>query len=70
MTLEIKNKPKVVLGTYMPMDDPPQILMEALSPFIGEVNNAVTRARIQMVLDRWNFVNRDNVTIDDLNLWQ
>lgn len=68
MTLEIKNKPKVVLGTYMPMDDPPQTLMEALSPFIGEVNNAVTRARIQMVLDRWNFVNRDNVTIDDLNL--
>ena len=68
MTLEIKNKPKVVLGTYMPMDDPPQTLMEALSPFIGEVNNAVTRARIQMVLDRWNFVNRDNVTIDDLNI--
>ena len=57
MRLEITDKRK-------------EMLTEALSPFIGEVNNAVTRARIQMVLDRWNFVNRDNVTIDDLNLWQ
>ena len=68
MTLETKGKPMVVFGSYMPMDDPPQTLMEALSPFIGEVNDAVTRYRIQMVLDRWNFVNHDNVTIDDLNL--
>ena len=41
---------QIVFGNYMPMYEP-ETLEEALSQFVGEVNNAVTRQRIQIVLD-------------------
>lgn len=63
---EINN---IILGTYMPMDDPPQTLEEALSVFVGEVNNPATRARIQFTLDRWNIIHGTDITVNDLDLF-
>jgi hypothetical protein len=58
---------KVVFGEYMPMYEP-ETLGEALSQFVGEVNNEVTRQRIIFALDEWNMRNGTSITIDDLEL--
>jgi hypothetical protein len=51
----------------MPMYEP-ETLGEALSQFVGEVNNEVTRQRIIFALDEWNMRNGTSITIDDLEL--
>lgn len=48
--------------------EPLVALEDRLREFIGLPNNEVTRARIQSILDRWNFVYHDNITLNDLNL--
>jgi len=60
-------KNQIVLGDYIPMYEP-ETLEEALSQFVGEVNNAITRQRIIFALDEWNMRNGTNITIDDLEL--
>ena len=67
MKFKFEEKNNVILGMYMPMDDPPQTLEEALSAFVGEVDNAATRARIQFTLDRWNIIHGTDITVNDLN---
>ena len=56
---------KVVFGEYMPMYEP-ETLEEALSQFVGEVNNAVTRQRIQIVLDNWNLRHGTDIRYDNI----
>jgi hypothetical protein len=58
---------KVVFGEYMPMDEP-QTLDEVLSQFEGEVNNEVTRQRIEFALENWYIRTGEYVRFDDLNL--
>jgi hypothetical protein len=58
---------QIVFGNYMPMYEP-ETLGEALSQFVGEVNNEVTRQRIIFALDEWNMRNGTSITIDDLEL--
>ena len=48
---------------------PLDALQGELNQFIGEPNTAVTRARIQNILFRWNYLNNENLTIDDLNIF-
>jgi hypothetical protein len=68
MKFKFEKKNGIVLNNnYMPMDDPPQTLEEALSVFVGEVDNAATRARIQFTLDRWNMIHDTDVTMYELN---
>ena len=68
MKFKFERKKSIVLNNnYVPMDDPPQTLEEALSVFVGEVNNPATRARIQFTLDRWNMIHGTDVTMNDLN---
>ena len=67
MDLKFEEKKGIVLGNYVPMNDPPQTLEEALSVFVGEVDNAATRTRIQFTLDRWNMIHGTDVTMNDLN---
>ena len=67
MKFKFEERNNVILGAYMPIDDSPQTLEEALSVFFGEVNNATTRARIQFTLDRWNMIHGTDVTMNDLN---
>jgi hypothetical protein len=66
MKFKFEEKNNVILGIHMPMDDPPQTLEEALSVFVGEVDNTTTRARIQFTLDRWNMIHGTNVAINDI----
>lgn len=66
MKFKFEEKNNVILGIHMPMDDPPQTLEEALSVFVGEVDNTATRARIQFTLDRWNMIHGTNVAINDI----
>ena len=66
MNLKFEKKKGIVLGNYMPMDDPPQTLEEALSVFVGEVDNTATRSRIQFTIDRWNMIHGTNVAINDI----
>jgi hypothetical protein len=47
-----------------------QPLMEKLNQFVGMPNTEATRAAIESVLDRWNLVYNDNVTIEDLNFYE
>ena len=44
-------------------------LQEQLNEFIGEPNTEITRAAIQSILWRYNFVYNDRLTIDDLNIF-
>jgi hypothetical protein len=67
MKFKFEEKNNVILGIHMPMDDPPQTLEEALSVFVGEVDNLDTRTRIQFALDRWNMIHGTDVTMNDLN---
>jgi len=66
MKFKFEEKNNVILGIHMPMDDPPQTLEEALSVFVGEVDNTATRSRIQFTLDRWNMIHGTNVAINDI----
>ena len=73
MDLKFEKKKGIVLGNYIPMDDPPQTLEDALSVFVGEVDNTATRSRIQFTLDRWNMIHGTDITMNDLNfnyIWQ
>lgn len=47
-----------------------QPLMENLNQFVGMPNTEATRAAIKSVLDRWNFLYNDNITIEDLNFYE
>lgn len=68
MKFKFEKKKGIVLNNnYTPINDPPQTLEEALSVFVGEVNNAATRARIQFTLDRWNMMHGTEITMNDLN---
>ena len=67
MKFKFEERNNAILGTYMPINDPPQTLEEALSVFVGEVNNAAARARIQFTIDRWNMIHGTDVTMNDLN---
>ena len=50
------------------IQEEPQTLEDVLREFEGEVNNAVTRQRIQFALERWNMRNDTNITIQNLNI--
>jgi hypothetical protein len=58
---------QIVFSNYMPMDEP-QTLDEVLSQFEGEVNNEVTRQRIEFALENWYIRTGEYVRFDDLNL--
>ena len=51
----------------MPMHEP-ESLEEVLSQFEGEVNNEVTRQRIEFALENWYIRTGEYVRFDDLNL--
>ena len=57
-----------VTDDYEPIN-PRELLQEQLNQFIGEPNTEVTRAAIQSILWRYNFVYNDRLTIDDLNIF-
>ena len=63
-------RPKVqrVADDYEPIN-PRELLQEQLNQFVGEPNTEVTRAAIQSILWRYNFVYNDRLTIDDLNIF-
>lgn len=68
MKFKFEKKKGIVLNNnYTPINDPPQTLEEALSVFVGEVNNAATRARIQFTIDRWNMIHGTEIIMNDLN---
>lgn len=68
MNFKFEKKKSIVLNNnYVPINDQPQTLEDALSVFVGEVNNAATRARIQFTLDRWNMIHGTDVTMNELN---
>lgn len=68
MKFKFEKKKGIVLNNnYTPINDPPQTLEEVLRVFVGEVNNAATRARIQFTIDRWNMIHGTDVTMNDLN---
>lgn len=62
-----KNNINIVFGKYMPMNEP-QTLNEVLSQFEGEVDNAITRQRIEFALENWYMRTGEYVRFDDLNL--
>lgn len=51
-----------------PLEWSRELLQEQLNQFIGEPNTEVTRAAIQSILWRYNFVYNEHLTIEDLNL--
>lgn len=57
-----------VADDYEPIN-PRESLQEQLNQFVGELDTAVTRAAIQSILWRYNFVYNDRLTIDDLNIF-
>ena len=59
----------VTIGYAEEPRDPLEQLQAELNQFIGETNTEVTRARIQNILFRWNYLNNENLTIDDLNIF-
>lgn len=68
MKFKFERRKSIVLNNnYVPINDPPQTLEEALSVFVGEVDNAATRERIQFTLDRWNMIHGTDITVNDLN---
>lgn len=62
-----KNNINIVFGKYMPINEP-QTLNEVLSQFKGEVDNAITRQRIEFALENWYMRTGEYVRFDDLNL--
>lgn len=62
-----KNNINIVFGKYMPINEP-QTLNEVLSQFEGEVDNAITRQRIEFALENWYMRTGEYVRFDDLNL--
>ena len=62
-----KNNINIVFGKYLPMNEP-QTLNEVLSQFEGEVDNAITRQRIEFALENWYMRTGEYVRFDDLNL--
>ena len=62
-----KNNINIVFGKYMPMNEP-QTLNEVLSQFEGEVDNAITRQRIEFALENWYMRTSEYVRFDELNL--
>ena len=58
---------QIVFGNYIPMHEP-ESLVEVLSQFEGEVNNEVTRQRIEFALENWYIRTGEYVRFDDLNL--
>ena len=48
---------------------PDELLQERLNEFIGEPNTEVTRMRIQHVLDTYNFIYHENVSMEDLTMF-
>jgi hypothetical protein len=49
--------------------DPLERLQEELNQFIGEPNTEITRAAIQSLLFRYNFLYGEHLTIEDLNIF-
>lgn len=62
-----KNNINIVFGKYMPISEP-QTLNEVLSQFEGEVDNAITRQRIEFALENWYMRTGEHVRFDELNL--
>ena len=62
-----KNSINIVFDKYLPMNEP-QTLNEVLSQFEGEVDNAITRQRIEFALENWYMRTGEYVRFDDLNL--
>lgn len=62
-----KNNINIVFGEYMPINEP-QTLNEVLSQFEGEVDDAITRQRIEFALENWYMRTGEYVRFDDLNL--
>ena len=62
-----KNNINIVFGKYMPISEP-QTLNEVLSQFEGEVDNAITRQRIEFALENWYIRTGEYVRFDDLEL--
>lgn len=52
-----------------PLEWSRELLQEQLNQFIGEPNTEVTRAAIQSILWRYNFVYNEHLTIEDLNIF-
>ena len=52
-----------------PLEWSRELLQEQLNQFVGELDTAVTRAAIQNILWRYNFVYNERLTIDDLNIF-
>ena len=52
-----------------PLEWSRELLKEQLNQFVGEPNTEVTRAAIQSILWRYNFVYNERLTIDDLNIF-
>jgi hypothetical protein len=52
-----------------PLEWSRELLQEQLNQFVGEPNTEITRAAIQSILWRYNFVYNDRLTIDDLNIF-
>lgn len=68
MKFKFEKKKGIVLNNnYTPINDPPQTLEDALSVFVGEVDNEATMARIQFTIDRWNMIHGTEITMNDLN---
>ena len=62
-----KNSINIVFDKYLPMNEP-QTLNEVLRQFEGEVDNAITRQRIEFALENWYMRTGEYVRFDDLNL--
>jgi hypothetical protein len=60
-----KNSINIVFDKYLPMNEP-QTLNEVLSQFEGEVDNAITRQRIEFALENWYMRTGEYVRFDDL----
>lgn len=62
-----KNNINIVFGKYIPINEP-QTLNEVLSQFEGEVDNAITRQRIEFALENWHMRTGEYVRFDELDL--
>ena len=66
-SLELPCK-QIIVDNHIPMYEP-QTLDDVLNQFVGEPNTEVTRAAIQSILWRYNFVYNEHLTIEDLNIF-
>ena len=60
--------PNELIG-ITPLEWSRELLKEQLNQFVGEPNTEVTRAAIQSILWRYNFVYNEHLTIEDLNIF-